>query len=337
MAQPVTVYRWDDPGAPQITGRTPAEILDVLTKCLVDGYGAKAPLGWTRPFYDGATQAAAFRNNVAAGGSGGYVKFWSVAGTNTAGANMRTQSAKSMTDINTLIQPGYFGTFAANETVLQRWALIGTATGFYFFISRNIGALGALMASGTYVNFSMFAGDFYSVIPNDAGRFVLIYQSGNSAADATTPSWFYTLDYFQTQSHSMLSCVRIYDADNFDANINYGLFGQFSPNATNASYDGAPTNQHILVPVLIGIGAISTWGATSTLDRSGVVLNNSTTRPSLRGVLPGFFQSAFAGYRTSPWPTIVSINSADYWLLRNANSSPAGTFIKLGVWDDPFA
>ena len=74
MPQAVTTYRWDDAGAPQLTGRTPAEIIDVIYKCAVTGYGEKSPLGWTRPFYDAANQAAAFRNNVAAGGSGGYVK-----------------------------------------------------------------------------------------------------------------------------------------------------------------------------------------------------------------------------------------------------------------------
>lgn len=45
MAQPVTIYRWDDPGAPQLT-QTAGSAVDVLKKCLIDGYGTKTPAGW---------------------------------------------------------------------------------------------------------------------------------------------------------------------------------------------------------------------------------------------------------------------------------------------------
>lgn len=45
MAQAVTVYRWDDPGAPQLT-QTHGSAVDVLKKCLIDGYGTKSAAGW---------------------------------------------------------------------------------------------------------------------------------------------------------------------------------------------------------------------------------------------------------------------------------------------------
>ncbi len=45
MTSPVTVYRWDDPGAPQLT-QTHGSAVDVFKKCLIDGYGTKQPAGW---------------------------------------------------------------------------------------------------------------------------------------------------------------------------------------------------------------------------------------------------------------------------------------------------
>lgn len=45
MAQALTVYRWDDLGAPQLT-QTHGSAVDVLKKCLIDGYGAKSAAGW---------------------------------------------------------------------------------------------------------------------------------------------------------------------------------------------------------------------------------------------------------------------------------------------------
>lgn len=45
MALPVTMYRWDDPGAPQLS-QTQGSAVDVIKKCLIDGYGTKEPAGW---------------------------------------------------------------------------------------------------------------------------------------------------------------------------------------------------------------------------------------------------------------------------------------------------
>lgn len=46
MTQAVTVYRWDDEGAPQLDLNN-GSMLQVLKKCLIDGYGTKQGAGWT--------------------------------------------------------------------------------------------------------------------------------------------------------------------------------------------------------------------------------------------------------------------------------------------------
>ena len=70
MAQAVTVYRWDDPGAPQIVDGRPSEFINVFKKCLVEGYGDKQPLGWQVQLEE-AINKISFINDVTAGGSGG--------------------------------------------------------------------------------------------------------------------------------------------------------------------------------------------------------------------------------------------------------------------------
>ena len=67
----VTVYKWDDVGAPQITTGSPTEYMNVLIKCLVEGYGTKQPVGWEVLENQASTPFLALHNNIQAGASGG--------------------------------------------------------------------------------------------------------------------------------------------------------------------------------------------------------------------------------------------------------------------------
>ena len=55
-----TVYRSTDASAPVLSG-TVGSLNTLLLACLVDGYGAKAGAGWTRPYYDAATHQGMYR------------------------------------------------------------------------------------------------------------------------------------------------------------------------------------------------------------------------------------------------------------------------------------
>ncbi|MGE3907973.1 MAG: hypothetical protein AB7K36_01385, partial [Chloroflexota bacterium] len=57
------IYRSTDSGAPVLTGQA-GSLLNLLDKCLVDGYGSKAAAGWSRPYT--GTNKTAYRNSVAA-------------------------------------------------------------------------------------------------------------------------------------------------------------------------------------------------------------------------------------------------------------------------------
>ena len=335
MPQAVTVYRWDDPGAPQLTGRTPAEIIDVLTKCLVDGYGAKSPLGWTRPFYNAATHAAAFRNSVAAGGSGGYVKISSSSGGNGAGQIMIAQTCVSMSDIDTPFRPGYSRSFYAQSG--GAWVLIGTATGFYFFISNPSASMSL---NNTYAC-TFFAGDMISLIPNDAGRFILAMGAIRAGNWTSTPEYRDTLDSMNQNGPSYRAAtILVYDADGFDAAGGYQFWAPGLPSfsASDVNFNAIPVNLKLLLPVVISVGA-SSYIDDSTmqqvLDRDGVVASQSNTRPIMRGYLPGLFGSTTCGWRLQSWPQITTVSGQQYWLLRSSGYGPTSRMINMEQWDDP--
>lgn len=66
----VTEYRWDDGSAPQINSVDRDNVIDVLTACLVTGYGAKLAAGWTKEFEDLANNKVAYKQ-----GGTGHLKY----------------------------------------------------------------------------------------------------------------------------------------------------------------------------------------------------------------------------------------------------------------------
>lgn len=339
MAQPVTVFRWDDAGAPQLVEGKPSEIIDILTKCLVDGYGDKLPLGWTRPFYDATNQAAAFRNNVAAGGSGGFVKFYSDNNSDANNATMRLTSAASMVGMNTLFNQGNIHSFTAvagsGSNKMDKWAVIGTSTAFYMFISRNNQPIKNINS----YNPTFFAGDFFSVLPNDAGRFIA-FSTLDTNGDVISTSFVNSLDRSSligaaTGSPFSNSPLKIYDADGFNSARNYAGFHQLAQcSSSDAAYNSPPAYAPTLTPMLIWYtGQYASY--TDIKDRLGELLQNSVVSPLFRGILPGIFVNAYAGWMADAWPKIVNIGSEDHWLLRNS-SGPGRIFVNMEAWHDPF-
>lgn len=338
MAQAVTVFRWDDPGAPQLPNGKPSEIIDILTKCLVDGYGDKTPLGWTRPFYDAGTQAVAFRNSVADGGSGGYAKFFSHDSTDSNNALMRITHAASMTDINTLFRQGYTQAFRAvastgnNKT--DKWLLIGTSTAFYFIMGRNVSLHGG---STSLPNCCLFAGDFYSTLAGDVSHFITL--AAPAQTDTTFSGYLETIDWLCVSgTYSNSACLKVYDSDGFDSFFQYSLCSLTNNNSTtsNSVFDDAPPFPQGLIPVHIKATSRDQT-TTNTLDRFGVIMPRSQVSPVYRGVLPGLFNLTHIGYKGLAWPSIVEIDGQDYLPLRNSNNGPVNAAINLEVWHDPFA
>ncbi|CAM3896614.1 hypothetical protein [Rheinheimera salexigens] len=329
MAQPVTVYRWDDPGAPQLTNRKPSEIINVLKKCLVEGYGTKTPLGWTLEFEDAPNFKAAFRNSTAAGGSGGYVQCKSSNGTDNSNIAVSMTPAKSMTDIDTLVQRGFIKPFSLTSGWVC-WVLIGTGTGFYLISGL---ATSLISQWATNLEFTAFVGDIDSLIPADPARFVVasaITQSGD-LSNTSYASW--NVAWNPGNTGVSTEVMRCYDADNANSYRSYTI--QFPYHAQLSSVRPAATDltlkRDIYHRAMIVLSGVS-FGTSNTLDRLGKWIFQSDVSPYLRGFLPGYLVEFAPRYTSENWPVIENIDGRQHWLLRQGGNSIAGHWINMEQW-----
>lgn len=301
MPLPVTVYRWDDAGAPQLTNGKPSEIIDILKKCLVEGYGTKAGAGWSIAFENAPIFKIAFRNSTTEA-SGGFVQFWSVLGTDTDSGNMRFRGAKSMTALDVFIDAQYQMQFSINTT-LDYWVLMATSAGFWFFTGLSL--LSPSMSSISKGFF--FVGDYDAVTSNDPGRFVNIMH--NTINDMTSSSWSFSFDVSIIGGSTL---CKIYDTDGSSNFINYKMDQRYlSGNTAGVNTNGVPTGDRVFFNPSI----VSSVSDPDGLDRTGVINTNSIVQPFIRGGIPGLLNSPSTGYNNQPWPVIETINGQQHMLM----------------------
>jgi len=297
MSLPVTVYRWDDAGAPQLTNGKPSEIIAILKKCLVEGYGTKAGVGWSVAFENAATFKIAFRNSTTEA-SGGFVQFWSVAGTDTNSGEMRFRGAKNMTALDTFIDAQYQMQFKIS-TAVDYWMLIATSAGFWFLSTNTLTSPNSISNEKAF----FFVGDYDAITANDPGRFVT-FMNGNGS-DMTSSTW---TNSFDASVSAGTTLCKIYDTDGIANFIQYKMDSRYvmgSPNVTN----GVPSIDRVFFNPLI----MSTANPDTT-DRLGVVNSNSIIQPYIRGKIPGLLNTPVTGYGNQAWPVIETINGQQHML-----------------------
>jgi hypothetical protein len=299
MSLPVTVYRWDDAGAPQLTNGKPSEIIAILKKCLVEGYGTKAGVGWSVAFENAATFKIAFRNS-ATEASGGFVQFWSVAGTDTNSGEMRFRGAKSMTALDTFIDAQYQSQFKIS-TAIDYWVLIATSAAFWIFSTNAIASPSSL----THEKALFFVGDYDAFTTNDPGRFITMMNG--SGGDMTNSSWNYAFD---TAIGPDTNLCKIYDTDGSTNFINYKMDNRYFI-GTTGGVNGVPTIDRMFFNPLI----ISTASNHDATDRLGIVNSNSIIHPFIRGKIPGLLNTPSVGYSDQAWPVIETINGQQHMLM----------------------
>ncbi|MCL1088076.1 hypothetical protein L2744_00315 [Shewanella profunda] len=298
MGLPVTVYRWDDAGAPQLTTGKPSELIDILKKCLVTGYGAKAALGWSIAFEDAPTFKVAFRNSTA-DGSGGYVQFWSINGLDTNNNDIRLRACAGMSALDTFVKSGIQQQFKI-ATTMKFWVLIGTSAGFYLMFNYRTTSPLCLSNDGP----TMFVGDIDTTIVSDAGRFISVMTSTTS--DMTSSNYTYRLEYQITNN---VVIGKMYDADGDSSFVNvYTAPGVFVNSASVTGEIGAIAN---FKPIIIH----SSNSSQDVLDRLGIKQAYSVTRPFIRGKFPGVLKSLQSAYSDQTWPLLLEINTQDYFLM----------------------
>lgn len=344
---PATVYRWDDSGAPQLVNGKISSFFDVLQKCLVEGYGEKSPLGWTRSYYDPVNFKAAWRNSVADGGSGGSAYFYSNTNTDADRTVIRQTSCINITDTGVITKQGRLTTLQIGSFTNSGWVLIGTPIGFYFY-SFMVGPTNSSVSldttSSSSNRISFYAGDLFSIVPNDAGRFV--YYSGNSnsagnnfpSGDLSTAASNISIGSINTSPNVQSNGFKIYDVDGSNDFTVYGYAGMLNTGVDGSSNDTSVAP--LIYPKLLTNVLIKHTGnlndSTNT-DRNGIPIKISPTRPGIRGVLPGLFCTHFAFGYGQPLPFILTEDGVTYHALMAAASNSASCFIiNAEVWDDPF-
>jgi len=313
----VTVFRWDDVGAPSLVGRKPSDILAIIQACLVDGYGTKTPLGWTKEFEDIGAIQAAYRNNVGAGGSGGYVKFYDGSGGDIAGQVLRFKSSMVMTDINNQVNEGYQSAISANYSNSTNWVLIGTPTAFYLIIKEptiNMGLRRNLSEC------AIFCGDFKPYIPNDACRFIAT-GTPNFAGDFTpiqlnSYSYMFSYQCARRSNYGYTNCCKLPATDGSCALVDYGFldgnhaFDEYVRNRTGQK-------KGIFIPTIVGVRGADPSNYTST-DPDGVLYNDSVKWPLWRGELPGLVTEGFCHLEQADWPHSETMLGAEHWAMSSS-------------------
>jgi hypothetical protein len=166
-----TIYKSTDASAPTLNGNA-GSLITVLDAILVNGYGSKAAAGWTKAF--SGTNKAAYRQG---GGNSFYLRVQDDAP--LSGRDARCTGYESMSDVDT--GTGTFPTAAQVSTGLlcrksttadstaRAWICFADDRTFYLFTDSGDRA--------TQYH-QLFFGDFYSVVPSDAYRTMIM---GNPA------------------------------------------------------------------------------------------------------------------------------------------------------------
>jgi len=177
----VYIYRSTDASAPALTGWA-GSLIAVLDACLVNGYGSKAPVGWTKPW--SGTNLASYRSNV---GSQLYVGV-----DDGAGTTARIRGFQTMTAAGVAAGSGAFpfpsdvqvsgGLWViksnAASSLARPWVLISNGKIFYLFIDLD--------TTDTHGTITAF-GDISSYKASDSNCSILIANTTGSYANCYFP------------------------------------------------------------------------------------------------------------------------------------------------------
>lgn len=182
-----TVYKYNDENAPVLSG-TRGSLCALLKACLVDGYGSKAPAGWTAPFASVDKQMMAFKNS--ASGTGFFLK---VDEKTTASANVPTmQGFELMSNIDSGLGGFPYAPIAQNtfdtiytsftaSTIARPWMIIANDVGFWLVIYLDSTLTSDLNASNVRQKMKViYFGDFLPFSQNDAFNCALCVSSGRN-------------------------------------------------------------------------------------------------------------------------------------------------------------
>lgn len=176
MTTTVRVLRSTDASAPTLNG-VAGSLITLLDAALVNGYGASAPLGWTKAF--SGTNKAAYKNS-AVEGTGLYLRVQDDA-SGIAASKSQTTGYETMSTVDAgtnqfpLINPTYYGVIKSitADATNRPWVIIGNEYGFHLLIQEGT-------VAGDWTPY--YFGDIISYKTSDPWKFVISSAYSNSQA-----------------------------------------------------------------------------------------------------------------------------------------------------------
>lgn len=168
------IFEYTDADAPTMESNTAGTLINVLKKCLVEGYGSTPSLGWTVPFEDVSNHKIVFR---ASEGTRVFIQIDDGLTANNfqfvkvCGFESMTTVDSGLTPIPLPDQGNYTYIFknTGSSSGNIPWRLIGDSKGFYFFTKPLVLTYGENNPQGYgKVWYPHFLGDY---IPYDLSNF----------------------------------------------------------------------------------------------------------------------------------------------------------------------
>lgn len=270
----VRVYRSTDSSAPVLTGQA-GSLVTLLDAVLVNGYGSKAALGWTKAF--SGTNKAVYRNSSSLG-TGSYMR---VDDSNTSYGRSYVSGAEGATAVDTLTNPfpsatltySGWGKSATNDAVARPWVIIGDETRFYIFVQT--GEVGTDWAAG-------FFGDIVSYVTSDPYRCMLVARYHSSGIGSLS----HYLDYMAY----MCSAISAVPTSYITMPRNHA--GVYGPASVGFLTDNNKVLTNASNTFYAGAAGVLTYpnAANNGLFMAPIWVHQGTTAPYiLRGHMPGLW------------------------------------------------
>lgn len=290
----VRLYMSTDPDAPPLRGNTPGDLINLLEKCLVTGYGDKAPAGWSKPYSSGAV--AVFRTG--SGSNGMYLRV-DDSMVRTASGQTRWAAVsgyESMSDVDTGAPVDFappnsrawltmHGSDYANRDNARPWAVVADEAFVYYLPVPHTGEAG-------WRTPFMF-GDLARPGPADLSATILNGTDSTSssysivASTMANANFFSDLFYDGVRSALQTNATRVRVPRSYTQTGDPTYVGLLMDGAWRG-WNGSPGNGN--TPT--NGGGLSLDAASGTLPLSPIAVFQPSG-PVLRGWLPGAY--AFAG------------------------------------------
>ena len=265
----VTVYRWDDPGAPVLSNPSAGSLIGVLDACLVDGYTGKTGAGWTKAF--SGTNLAAYRQGA---GSLCYLRV----DDGTGSFKVKMRGYESMTDVNTgtgefptttQLANGVYAAIGTSTTAANKpWIVVADNKRFYLWVGASLTTAVDISTSTTWQALFFF-GDIISFRPGDT--YCCQIMGSDSASNAT-------------ERFGLAAALNAVIAGSFIERDAAQAAGAVN-NGKHFDYFGASSSPTMGSTACVAYPDPITGG----INLSRIHVSNGATVKGIRGRLPGVF------------------------------------------------